>query len=181
VNRDTARVALAAIAAAELAAGAARFTERGKVFAAAQARAKALGRPLVVVGDPDAGAQTRIARAYGCGDLCLDLNDCPKCPTSQASDLTTGTSPVPRDSAVVYCSCVLEYVPDVHAAIAELRRMAGSDANLFMTRVQPVTLTAYLYPGAQWTLSPTLKATTVCPYRKAALVAGLGWLAWSAR
>ena len=53
-----------------------RFEARRRGFEAAAHRAAALGRVLVVVGDPDAGAHTRLARAYDCGDLCVDLRGC---------------------------------------------------------------------------------------------------------
>jgi hypothetical protein len=56
-----------------------RFERRRRAFAAAARRAAELGRPLVVVGDPDAGAHTRLVRAYDCGDLCIDLHGCPRC------------------------------------------------------------------------------------------------------
>lgn len=128
-----------------------RFEARRRGFEAATRRAAALGRPLVVVGDPDAGAHTRMVRAYDCGDLCLDLRGCPRCRVMQAADLTAGPVPgVADDSAVVFVSCVLEYVTDPVAAVAELQRMAGSPENLFLVFVEPWSLTASLYPGARW-------------------------------
>ena len=128
-----------------------RFEARRRGFEAATRRAAALGRPLVVVGDPDAGAHTRMVRAYDCGDLCLDLRGCPRCRVMQAADLTAGPVPgVADDSVVVFVSCVLEYVTDPVAAAAELQRMAGSPENLFLVFVEPWSLTASLYPGARW-------------------------------
>jgi len=102
----------------------------------------------------------------------------------QAADLTAGPVPgIVDDSAVVFVSCVLEYVSDPEAALHELRRMAGSPDNLFLVLVEPWTLTAVLYPGARWAAMgqglPTMKAIT--PSRKVATVAGLlGLLAVSA-
>jgi len=128
-----------------------RFEARRRGFEAAARRAAALGRPLVVVGDPDAGAHTRMVRAYDCGDLCLDLRGCPRCQVMQAADLTAGPVPgVADDSVVVFVSCVLEYVTDPVVAAAELQRMAGSPENLFLVFVEPWSLTATLYPGARW-------------------------------
>ena len=161
-----------------------RFERRRRAFVAAAQRAAELGRPLVVVGDPDAGAHTRLVRAYDCGDLCIDLHGCPRCRVMQAADLTAGPVPgIVDDSAVVFVSCVLEYVSDPEAALHELRRMAGSPDNLFLVLVEPWTLTAVLYPGARWAAMgqglPTMKAIT--PSRKVATVAGLlGLLAVSA-
>jgi hypothetical protein len=104
-----------------------------------------------VVGDPDAGAHTRIIRAYGCGDLCVDLTGCPLCPVTRTADITKGPiAGLANDSAVVFVSCVLEYVSDPQAALYELQRIAGSPANLFLVFVEPWSLTAALYPGARW-------------------------------
>ena len=128
-----------------------RFERRRRAFAAAARRAAELGRPLVVVGDPDAGAHTRLVRAYDCGDLCIDLHGCPRCRIMQAADLTAGPVPgIADDSAVVYVSCVLEYVTDPESALGELQRMAGSPENLFIVFVEPWSVTAVLYPGAKW-------------------------------
>ncbi len=122
-------------------------------------------------------AHTRLVRAYDCGDLCIDLHGCPRCRVMQAADLTAGPVPgIVDDSAVVFVSCVLEYVSDPEAALHELRRMAGSPDNLFLVLVEPWTLTAVLYPGARWATSdpPTMKPIT--PTRKLAAMAGLAGL-----
>ena len=114
-------------------------------------RASALGRRLVVIGDPDAGMHTRLMRAYGCGDVCVDLNGCPRCPVTVVADITK--KPIPNiadDSAVVFVSCVFEYIAELDAALREVSRIAGSPENLFVVTVQPWTLTARLYPGAHW-------------------------------
>ena len=70
-----------------------RFRERTAAFQAAMERATALGRRLVVIGDPDAGMHTRLMRAYGCGDVCVDLNGCPQCPVTVVADFTKGSIP----------------------------------------------------------------------------------------
>ena len=58
-------------------------------------------------------------------------------------DLTKG------NSAVVFVSCVLDYVADIDAALREISRIASSADNVFVVTVQPWTLTAPL-PGARW-------------------------------
>ena len=152
--RSFARIALGGAVLAEGGMALRRFEARRRAFEAVARRASALGRPLVVVGDPDAGAHTRLVRAYGCGDLCIDLQGCPMCRVMQAADLTVGPVPgVADDSAVVFVSCVLEYVVDLDAALMEISRMAGSPENAFIVTVQPWTLTARLYPHARWRLS----------------------------
>jgi len=170
-----ARITLGAALVAEGGVALRRFEARRRAFDAASRRASELGRPLVVVGDPDAGAHTRLVRAYDCGDLCIDLRGCPRCRVMRAADLTAGPVPDIRDdSAVVFVSCVLEYVSDPEAALRELQRMAGSPENLFLVHVEPWSLTAALYPGARWAGNPDDGAMTpVTATRKVATVAGL--------
>ncbi len=175
--RSFARVALGGALLAEGGMALRRFEARRRGFETAARRASALGRPLVVVGDPDAGAHTRLVRAYGCGDLCIDLQGCPMCRVMQAADLTVGPVPgVADDSAVVFVSCVLEYVSDVEVAIQELQRMAGSPENLFIVFVEPWSLTAALYPGARWAGGQDgerISMTPITTTRKLAAAGGL--------
>lgn len=124
---------------------------RGDVFAQAKERAKAMGKPLVVVGAPDGG----VTSGYGCGDITIDLEPS-RCPRSIQADITKRI-PLEDDSAVVFVACVLEYVDDLEAAMRELRRVSGG--NLFVVRVEPWTLTACLYPGAKRTLPPRVIPT----------------------
>ena len=182
--RRLARLALGGALLTEAGMALHRFEARRRAFDAAARRAALLQRPLVVVGDPDAGAHTRIIRAYGCGDLCVDINGCPLCKVVQVADITAGPVPgVADDSAVVFVSCVLEYVGDAAAAVHELRRMAGSPDNLFDVSVQPWTLTAALYPGARWTAvrgADQMTLTPVSPPRKALTAGALAGLAAAA-
>lgn len=175
--RSFARIALGGAVLAEGGMALRRFEARRRAFEAAARLASALGRPLVVVGDPDAGAHTRLVRAYGCGDLCIDLQGCPMCRVMQAADLTAGPVPgVADDSAVVFVSCVLEYVSNVEVAIQELQRMAGSPENLFIVFVDPWSLTAALYPGARWAGGLDRDRISMAPVtttRKLAVAGGL--------
>ncbi len=150
--RTFARVALGGLVVAETAVAYRRWQARREAFDLAVRRAAALRRPLIVVGDPDGGAVTRLQRAYGCGDMCVDINGCPMCKVARVADITAGPVPgVADDSAVVFVSCVLEYVGDAAAAVREIGRMAGSVENIFYVSVEPWTMTAALYPGARWT------------------------------
>lgn len=183
-SHHLARGAIGLLAVSEVTAAILRQRARQNTFAAAQARARALGRPLVVVGDPHAGAWTSIIPAYGCGDVCVDLNGCPGCQCSHTVDLAAVQVPQAADSAVVYCSCVLEYVPDPQRAWAELLRLAGAPENVFLVTVQSWTVTSSFYPGARWivrregTAAPTFEAVT--PARAAAWGAVLGGTAVAA-
>ncbi|MFY0533390.1 hypothetical protein [Nannocystis pusilla] len=186
--RTLARVALGYVAAVESMATLVRFRECSSAFRLAVDRAGALGRPLVVIGDPDGGMHTRLMRAYGCGDVCVDMNGCPKCPVTIVADITKGPLPGVADgSAVVFVSCVLEYVIDLQAALAEIARMAGKPENVFLVTVQPWTLTARLYPGAHWRGDAseaqgghTVRMTPVTLEEKLATTLGLGVLAATA-
>lgn len=170
-------VALGTLGALEGGAAMRRLRRRRAVYQLAAARAAELGRPLVVVGDPDGGMHTRMVRAYGCGDVCVDLAGCPACPVAIAADITKPL-PFADDSVVVYVSCVLEYVEDVDAALRELRRVAGE--NLFLVCVEPWTMTATIYPGARWRVADDGTATPVTRPQKAARVGLLGLLCWLA-
>jgi hypothetical protein len=125
-----------------------RRWRRQQLWRMARARATELGRPLLVVGDPDGGVVNAVVgRDYGCGDVCLDLSGCPRCPhglRGRAEDLLPT---LPSDSFVVYVSCTLEYVDDAALVGHELHRVSGGE--LFVAHVEPVSLTAYFYPGAQ--------------------------------
>ena len=90
LHRFAARVVLGYVALVEGSAALIRFRERSAAFKSAVERATALGRRLIVIGDPDAGFHTRLMRAYGCGDVCVDLNGCPQCPVTVVADITKG-------------------------------------------------------------------------------------------
>lgn len=182
-RQKIARTALAGALIAESLASMARFGDRKVLYGQALQRARETSRPLVVVGDPDAGAHTRLLRAYGCGDVTIDLAGAPNCPVSIPADITAGPiTRVPDDSAVVYVSCVLEYVTNPQAGWREILRMAGRPDNVFMVVVQSWTMTATLYPGARYLIqrapgSAIMTATPVTATRKALYGGGLVALA----
>lgn len=169
---------LGAIGVTEVFVDVARYRRRQEAYILAARRALVLNRPLVVVGDPDSGGHTRLIRAYGCGDLCVDLHGCDACPRHIAVDLSGGRIDLPDDSAVVYVACTLEYVPDIQSALTELRRVAGQE--LYIVTVDPWTLTGTLWPGAKWGYYDG-QWQPVTAARKAAYVGTLGllsYLAW---
>lgn len=127
-----------------------RRKRRIDVYWQAYAHAKAIMRPLVVVGAPDGG----VTAGYPCGDYTLDIQPESICPRHVQADITK-TLPFSDDSVVVFCSCVLEYVSDANAAVAEIQRVSGGHA--FFVGVEPWTWTAVLYPGAKRTLPPHLR------------------------
>ena len=122
-----------------------RRHERARLYDQARQHAIAIGKPLVVVGAPDQG----VTSGPGCGDICVDIAPT-KCPCSIECDITKGV-PLPSDSCVCFVSCVLEYVTDREAAWRELQRLAPG--RVYVARVEPWTLAAYLYPGAKHVLA----------------------------
>lgn len=121
-----------------------RRYKRGVVYGEALAESRRLGRPLIVIGAPDGG----VTAGYGCGDETIDLAQT-ACPVWKPLDITKPL-PYADNSVVVFCSCVLEYVSDPIAAIAEIKRISGG--YVFFVGVEPWTMTAILYPGAKQTL-----------------------------
>lgn len=125
-----------------------RHEDRKSMFARAQERARATGKPLMVIGDPFNGTWSRwVGQSYGCGDVCVDLTGCPDCSketTRVAGDISEVILSVPDNSFVVFVSCVLEYVDaDLDDLHLELQRVSGGD--LFIVTVSPYTLTSILY------------------------------------
>jgi hypothetical protein len=119
-----------------------RRSLRQKTYELAAAEAKRLGRPLVVVGAPDGG----VTSGYGCGDVTVDIVRSESCPNPLVADVTKPL-PFADNSVVVFVSCVLEYVDNADAALAELCRASGG--HMHVVRVEPWTLTSILYPGAR--------------------------------
>ena len=118
-----------------------RLDDRKAMYTRALAHARAVGLPLIVVGAPDRGATS----GPGCGDLVIDIQPS-RSPNFLQADITKRL-PIPSNSAVIFVSCVLEYVGDFGAAWSELQRIAPG--RVYVCRVPPWTLSAYLYPGAR--------------------------------
>ena len=118
--------------------------ERSQYYQLALARSKATGRPLIVIGDPRKGISSQIfGVSYGYGDVCIDLEPLSK--NCIASDATEYLSKLRSNSAVIFVSCVLEYVPDLDQLIAQLYRVSGNSNNLFIVAVKWYSIAAYWY------------------------------------
>ena len=122
-----------------------RRQRRLDLYCQAFSQSRRLGRPLVVIGAPDLGATS----GYPPGDYTIDIRPS-NVPNFIQADICKDRLPFNDNSVVVVVECVLEYVDDYASAFRELRRIAGSD--LYICRVEPWTLAAYLYPGRQRTL-----------------------------
>jgi hypothetical protein len=114
----------------------------------AQKRSSQTGKPLVVIGDPDAGTvNSKIGRDYDCGNFCVDLYGCKACPNQVAADLLAWLKEQPDNSAVLFVSAVLEYIQSMNGIPRELYRVSGGD--LFVVTVEPFSYTAFFYQGAK--------------------------------
>ena len=123
-----------------------RQIERKREFRLALARAREVGRPLLVVGLPQGDP-------YGCGypeegDVVLYLHS----DTSQCSNQVQGSvedlSRWPDGHfAVAFVSHVLEHACDPHRALDELQRVAGEIVLLYPPWW---ALSAWVVPGHAW-------------------------------
>lgn len=117
---------------------------RKRTFFAAKMRASHTKRPLIVIGDPAKGMGSRmLGPAYGFGDLCIDID--PISPAVVQGDFTDILKTHQNDSAIVFISCVLEYMPNIEDGIATAKRVAGGMENLFIVGVEWYSITAYVY------------------------------------
>jgi len=144
-----ARLGLGGVAVAETAATWTRWEQRRRLFQAADARARQLGRPLLVVLPRKEGWFNRSMRLYEYGARYPDIFSRRNSPVIFADSLARGIA-VQDDSAVLYVACVLEYVTDLRRSMDEIMRIAGEPANIYIVTVQPWTLTAALHPAARW-------------------------------
>ncbi len=147
--RSLARLGLSGVAVAETAATWTRWEQRRRLFLAADARARQLGRPLLVVLPRKEGWFNRSMRLYEYGARYPDIFSRRNSPVIFADSLARGVA-VQGDSAVLYVACVLEYVTDLRRSMDEILRIAGEPENIYIVTVQPWTLTAALHPAARW-------------------------------
>jgi len=130
-----------------------RKWRRRRHYLMAFERARKLGVPLYVIGDPDHGlASTVTGRDYGPGNVCFDLVGCSSANVHGAIQVRGRIEETLQRyfhrPGVVFESCTLEYVDDVHRSISDMVQLAGNDLdNVFTVRVDKWRLEAYLYPG----------------------------------
>ncbi len=104
---------------------------QGAVYAMAARRAGETKKRLVVFGDPRAPntLNSWFGAGYGCGDVCVDSNGAPSCESGVKSLILDWLVGQPDNSAVIFESEVLMYVPLAELAFtqAEMQRVAGND------------------------------------------------------
>jgi hypothetical protein len=120
------------------------------VYGQAEAKAKELSKPLIVVGGPEGGnyilKQILKYTAHGCGDVCVDIE--PKaCICSNFPIIASVTNiPLPdKYGGAVYVAHVLEHLPtvyDAQTAWQELNRIADFVYLLYPSKL---SLSAWLH------------------------------------
>lgn len=178
-------IALIIIFCYELYVGRDRHRRRATVFEQAQNRAREVGRPLIVIGDPHNGLGSNFYSrvvgdpwGYDLGDCHIDIAPCDRCASDARTiqaELGAALSERDSDSAVIFVSCVLEYIHPLEPTVEEIRRVAGHSDNIFVVYSDRWSLSAISYPG--WLLghsnvcnviasappdSPTLRYRTLC-------------------
>ena len=122
-----------------------RAKRRAKIFALAHDKASSSGKPLVVIGDPATANYSLTDFDYGCGDLCIDIANCPRCSTSIAYNIDNGFEQLADNSCVVFVSCTLEYVDDIYSVFNSLMRISGGD--LYVVAIEPYSLKTLFAPN----------------------------------
>lgn len=121
--------------------------DRRKLYEAALNRATNLGRPLIVLGDPDGGLiHHMLGRDFQCGMICIDPKGCGSCGGTQeiADDPIHALSTMQSNSAVIYDSGLFAFTDDGYKLAEQLVRVSGGAGNLFMFDVPRFTLTSWL-------------------------------------
>jgi hypothetical protein len=149
---------------------------QGAIYAMAARRAGETGKRLVVFGDPRAPntLNSWFGAGYGCGDVCVDSNGAPSCEAGVKSLVLDWLIEQPDNSAVIFESEVLMYVPLSELAFtqAEMQRVAGND--IYSSHSNIIDSAAYAETGERQPvrafdvfrmrhMGPTARAATAFP------------------
>ena len=126
-----------------------KLIHQKKMYNMAKKKAKETGKKLIVIGNPSAPTTVNgeILVTYGCGDICIDIEGC-NCKNSMKEDVFVALKKFPDNSAVIYESEVLEFIPrDIGPIVKEIERVSGGD--MFATHVSGIR---YKSLGDKWRL-----------------------------
>ena len=115
-----------------------RNHRRHEMFIQAKQQSKQTKKKILVIGDPKSGFWNKhIKKAYGCGDMCIDLLGCNGCPNSIKGDLLANLKKMRTNEYVIYESCVLEYVDQ--RLLNEIKKEIGrvSKGDYYEVRIKP--------------------------------------------
>lgn len=108
-------------------------------YAVASDRARATGKPLVVLGDPFAGNFNWFGKPdYPCGDMMIDIEAQEHCCNGIAEDVIELLPQMPDNSCVIYTSGTLEYIENLQDVLPEIYRVSGGD--LYVTPLEAGSL-----------------------------------------
>lgn len=108
-------------------------------------RAQLLGRPLMVIGDPEGGFTDVLTggRSYGYGDVTLDIHVSADCPNPVEGDLAVTLPEFADDSHVIFSCYTFEYIKDLATLIPHVYRVAGDAKNIFVVSGGPYALVSW--------------------------------------
>ena len=151
----------------EFAVGIRRKLNRRKIFTMAKERSRVSGLPLLVIGDPYNGVMSvSTGPDYGCGNLCIDLTGCPRCPRGKKGYLENVLPAMGGELSnyIVYISCTLEYVDNLPKILTYLINVPYD--NIFIVNIEWYCLTSYLYPYFLTNEQPPKYVIYQCPPSK---------------
>lgn len=120
-----------------------RRQKRRDAFNAALAAKSSTNKPLLVIGDPNAGLLAgTIGPDYDCADLCIDPKGCSKCKNVLAQDPLVALEGLPAGSHVVFVdSGFVERSKYPQALLEQIKRVSGGDA--FFSHRQKWSLSSF--------------------------------------
>jgi hypothetical protein len=131
-----------------------RRESREALYLDAEQKAQTLGRPLVVLGNPDDSLVARmLGRSWQCGNVCIDARGCPCGGPGQESvtgDPLAILQQIPPGSAVIFDpGDALRTAPDAYALAGAMKAAAGGWDNVFVAGVERYTLASWFEPKTQ--------------------------------
>jgi len=121
-----------------------RNIRRKNTYLKAEKISKIKNKKLLVIGSPDNGFWNKhICKAYGYGDVCLDLMGC-NCSSQIKGDLFENLKKMKNNEYVIFESCVLEYIDSklLKDIYKEIYRVSNGDyygvrifPNIFTTNI----------------------------------------------
>lgn len=121
-----------------------RNYRRKTKYLEAKERSKSTNKKLLVIGNPNAGFWNKhIQKAYGCGDICLDLMGC-DCEKQIKGDILETLKKIKDNKLVIFESCVLEYVDKKSLPEIEKEIQRVSNGDYFGVRISPNIFTTNL-------------------------------------
>lgn len=122
------------------------------LYKKAFSKAKKQNKKLVVVGSPHLSMGTGgvvgyvtekiIGPIYGCGDVCVDLIGCLKCPESITGDILNYLRSQEDNSCVLFSTGVFEFVPNYKEIKKEIDRTCIEN---YTDYYSPWNITWYVY------------------------------------